>query len=93
MGEREGIKDRLIAAAIFLTALVLRVVYLYESRVDPLRDVAGRGWKRWELVDSAYYHQLGVQFSEGQLTTSLAYYLAPLYSYTMGWLPPSSSKS
>jgi 4-amino-4-deoxy-L-arabinose transferase-like glycosyltransferase len=38
------------------------------------------------LVDSAYYHHLGVQFSEGQLTTSLAYYLAPLYSYVMGGL-------
>jgi len=80
------LKDSWIAGAIFLIAFALRVVYLLESRADPLRDVVGRKWRQWSLFDSAYYHQLAVEYSEGELIPSLPYYLAPLYSYVLGGL-------
>ncbi|MCH8083441.1 MAG: glycosyltransferase family 39 protein [Myxococcales bacterium] len=74
----------LVPAAIFCLAFGLRFAFLLQMRDTPMRDYAELPWQQWFIVDSAYYHQLGLSIAQGQFSAPTAHFLSPLYCYFVG---------
>lgn len=66
-----------LAFAVLVVAMVLRIAHLGESSQGPLMlDMI-------PMIDSQYYEQQARYISEGDLLGSEAFFLAPLYQYSL----------
>src|SRR2546428_12498198 len=71
-----GRGDLIAAAAVFLAALALRLLYL--------RDIARAGLADFLRLDPLYYHEWAVRIARGQWLSSQPFEMSPLYPYAMG---------
>ena len=71
-----GRADLLAAAAIFLAALALRLLYI--------RDVDRAGLSGFLRLDPLYYHEWAVRIARGDWLGRDAFEMSPLYPYLLG---------
>ena len=61
---------------IFITALILRLIFLFQARSVPFFSIP--------IMDMAYHHQWAVSISQGKEFIPGAFFRAPLYPYFLG---------
>ena len=69
---------KIISAAVFAVALLVRLFYLYEVRTIPLMEHPS--------VDARAYHEWGLRIAMGDWWGDKVFYQAPAYPYLLGVL-------
>ena len=63
------------AGFLFSAAILVRLVYLWQSRANPLHDLV------YSLADSRYYHAEALRVAQGDWLSATPYFLGPLYPH------------